>query len=109
MRRQGPWAVATSMAPLLALVLTALDLIRAVGVVGLGPVMGLDLDQARGLDLVPVRDPVLDRIQDRALARVRGLGLAPAMVPITDLVLDRRAARRALLLLRRAAIRLSNT
>ena len=88
----GGVAGATSMAPLLAL-LTALDLIRAVGVRGLRT--GLGLDRIRGLGL--------DRVLDR--------GLVPAMVrvQITALVLDRRPARRALLLLRRAAIRLSNT
>jgi hypothetical protein len=78
------------MAPL-AVLLTALDLVRAVGVAGLGLV--------RGLDLVLVLDRDLDRIQD--------LGLVPAVVrvPITGLVSDRRAA--PLALLRRATIRLS--
>src|SRR5450631_3071357 len=79
------------MAPLPALT-TALDLIRAAGVVGLGPVTGLGLDRALGLDL--------DRILDRALV--------PAMVrvPITVRVLDLRPARLVLLAqLRPAAIR----
>src|SRR5450755_2347969 len=87
------------MAPLPALT-TALDLIRAAGVVGLGPVTGLGLDRALGLDL--------DRILDQALVRILDRALVPAMVrvPITVRVLDLRPARLVLLAqLRPAAIR----
>src|SRR6266851_4349897 len=55
------------------MVLTAVDLTRVVGVVGLGPVRGQDLD------------------------RVLGLVSVPAMVPTTGRVLDRRAAQLPLL------------
>src|SRR5882757_452406 len=73
------------------MVLTAVDLTRVVGVVVLGPVLDLVL--------VPVRGQVS--------VRVLGLDLVPTMVPITGRGLDRPAARLPLLLLRRAAIRLS--
>jgi hypothetical protein len=73
-------------------VLTALDLIRVVEVVGLGRITGLGLVRIRGLGL--------DRIQGRALVptTVRG--------PIMALVSDHRAA--PLALLRLPIIRLSN-
>jgi len=90
------------MAPLPAL-LTAPDLIRAAGAVGLGPVAGPGLDRVQG--------PGLDRILGLGSDRILGLGLVPAMVPITGRGLDRLPARLALLLvlLHLAAIRLSNT
>src|ERR1700692_403217 len=109
MRRRGGGAAATSMARLLALVLTALDLIRVMGVVGSGPVMGLDWDRTRGLGSV--------RVLARGLARILGLGLdqvrdrafvsTTVRGPITALVSDHRAA--PLALLRLPTIRLSNT
>jgi hypothetical protein len=86
------------MAPLPAL-LTALDLIRAVGAVGLGRITGPGLDRAQGLGLDRVRGLALVRVRGLALVRILDRALVPAMVrvPITALVLDRRAARRALL------------
>jgi hypothetical protein len=103
--RRAARAVATSMARLRArTALMGLDLIRVVGMVGLGRITGLGLDRTRGLDSDRVRGLDLDQVRDPVSV--------PTMVrvPITALVLDRRPARPArLALLRLAAIRLSNT
>src|ERR1700733_5921910 len=91
------------MARLTAL-LTALDLIRAVG---WGLVTGLDWDRITGLGLDPVRDRGLDRARGLGLDRAQDRGLVPAMVrvPITGRVLDLLPA--LLALLRLVIIRLS--